>query len=200
MDNRRVDVMVDIETLGTGKDATIFQISAVAFDIKTGEIMHEFNKIADIANSGSLNVDGRTLSWWLKTNPQLLSDLIHQGEGSVGSLLMKFKWFIEGLDTDIKNVYLWGNGILFDNAMLQHQLENHPALTYTDNGNKYPIHYRNDRDVRTIVELASIKSGLTIDELKEKFKDESLIEHDAYDDVLYQIQLVVGCYNILTKG
>lgn len=45
---KRYDVMVDIETLGTGVNATIFQISAVLFDITTGERFSEFNKIADI--------------------------------------------------------------------------------------------------------------------------------------------------------
>lgn len=84
-----------------------------------------------------------------------------------------------------------GDGILFDNKMIQHQLE----LI----GKEYPISYKNDRDVRTIVDLAGKKLGLTEKELKAKFKDDSLVAHNALDDVKFQINLVVECYKVLTK-
>ena len=185
----RKDIMVDIETLGNKTNSTIFQIAAVSFDINTGDIISKFNKIADIEENDFLDVTGSTLKWWLKTNKELLSDLLHKGEGSTEDLLISFHKWLKKQHTNNDDVYLWGNGILFDNKMIQHQFE--------EEGLEYPIFYRNDRDVRTIVDLAGAKLKVSEKELKDKFKDESLIAHDAFDDVLYQVQLVVGCYKEL---
>lgn len=187
----RRDIMVDIETLGTSSDSTIFQIAAISFDITTGNIHSKFNLIANIAEDESLNVDGSTLKWWLNTDKELLTILLNKGVGSSKFLLNEFyKWLTNEISS-VKHTYLWGNGILFDNKMIQHQFNNI--------GLDYPIYYRNDRDVRTIVELTSHKLGITEDELKEKYSDDSLIEHDAYDDCIYQIKLVVNCYHELMK-
>lgn len=188
---KRIDVMVDIETLGTGSESTIFQIAAIAFNIETGEQIAKFNQIADIEKESLLYIDGSTLKWWLKTNKELLAELLHSGTVSPTELLENFHKWLSFISEDTKNIYLWGNGILFDNKMIQEQLE--------FIGLEYPIFYKNDRDVRTIVDLAAKKLGITEQELKEKYNDESLTAHDAYDDVTYQINLVVGCYRELIK-
>ena len=186
----RIDIMTDIETLGTNSDSTIFQISAIAFDINTGEHISEFNQIADISKNTNMNVTGDTIKWWLNTNKELLTDLLNKGEQSSDTLLFNFHSWLEELKAPNNNdAYLWGNGILFDNKMIQHQMESI--------GLKYPIFYRNDRDVRTLVELASVKLGITEKELKNRFRDDSLVAHDAFDDVKFQIKLAVKCYEIL---
>lgn len=191
----RIDIMVDIETLGTNSDSTVIQIAAMAFDIKTGEVKDEFNKIADIEkNKLPIKATGSTIKWWLNTNADLFKKLLLEGDVSSEAMIYMFHKWINNLESgnhDIKDVYLWGNGILFDNKIIQHQMEMV--------GLNYPIFYRNDRDVRTIVDLAGVKSGLSEKELKAKFNDESLVAHNAFDDVIYQIGLVSGCYNMLIK-
>jgi hypothetical protein len=189
---KRIDIMVDIETLGTGSNATIFQIAAMAFDINTGKVLSKFNKIADIGKNDTMNVDGSTIKWWLNTDKELLTNLLNQGEGSSEELLRCFAQWLGAEKFDFGNLYLWGNGILFDNKMLQEQMN---AL----DGCHYPVEYKNDRDVRTIVDLAAAKFGITEKELKERYQDDSLKEHDAYDDVIYQISLVTECYKVLTR-
>lgn len=184
--------MTDIETLGTNSDSTIIQISAIAFDIETGEYISTFNQIADIElNEGPIKVTGGSIKWWLNTNKELFTTLINSGSFSSEQVLRNFQsWLCEWIDT-VDDLYLWGNGILFDNKMIQHQFENL--------GLNYPIYYRNDRDVRTIVELSAKKLGVSEKELKERFNDETLISHNAFDDVKYQINLVVECYKTLVK-
>lgn len=186
----RLDIMVDIETLGNKTDSTIFQIAAVAFDIKTGEHIVEFHRIANISEAEKLNVTGDTLKWWLNTNKELLSDLLNKGEGSVEELLITFADWLTGLVLG-NDVYFWGNGILFDNKMIQHQLESA--------GIKYPIFYRNDRDVRTIVELAATKLETTERDLRKKYYEDKSVAHDAANDVANQIKLVAACYKELIK-
>ena len=187
----RVDVMVDIETLGTKSDSTIFQISAVAFDIATGRHFDKFNRIADITKNEDyeMNVTGSTLVWWLNTNPELLADLLNKGKGSSKRLLEDFHRWLEELDSN--DIHLWGNGILFDNKMIQHQFEL--------NGLEYPIKYKNDRDLRTLVDLTCAKLGLTEKELRNKYYDPALEPHDAFNDVINQINITVNCYEELTR-
>lgn len=185
----RLDIMVDIETLGTKQDSTIIQLSAIAFDINTGEHIAFFDQAVDISKNHTMIVDGSTIKWWLNTNKELLQELLNKGYNSSEEVLESFYNWLKRL-SEKHDIYLWGNGILFDNKMIQFQLE--------DMCLDYPINYRNDRDVRTIVDLASAKLGISEKELKEMFKDESLVEHNAFDDVKYQINLVVNCYEVLT--
>lgn len=188
----RIDVMTDIETLGKGSDSTIFQISAIAFNIETGEYINQFNMIADIEKNINLNINGGTLKWWLNTDKELLTKLLNSGECSSEDMILKFHDWLISLSEDMKNIHLWGNGILFDNKMLQYQMQ--------ELGLDYPIFYRNDRDMRTLVELASHKVGITTEkEFRERYKNSDLIEHDAFDDVKGQIDIVVKCYNMLAK-
>ena len=184
----RVDVMVDIETLGKSADSTVFQISGVAFDILTGDVISKFNKIADIEKNEEMNTSGATIKWWLNTNKELLAKLLNEGEGSSEELLENFHSWITGLGK-AEDVYLWGNGILFDNRIIQHQLNK--------SGLGYPVYYKNDRDVRTILDLASAKTGLTEKEIRQEYMNDKYVAHDAIDDVMYQIDLVVGCYKKL---
>lgn len=189
----RLDIMVDIETLGHTTESTIIQIAAIAFNVETGEQYDTFNQIADIELNKVNTITGSTLKWWMKTNKELLNQLLSSGEHSSERVLSNFRqWIITQATMQSlskENVYLWGNGILFDNKMMLNHLE---AF-----GHSYPIFYKNDRDVRTIVELAAHKLNISEKELKNRYNDDSLVAHDAIDDVKYQISLVVGCYNAL---
>ncbi|GIN67107.1 3'-5' exoribonuclease [Bacillus glycinifermentans] len=190
----RVDIMVDIESLGKKIDSTIIQIAAISFDINTGKYISSFNQIVDLGrNSEKPNLDEDTIKWWIETDAKLFAELISNGTVSSSELFNNFyEWIVD--QGEKKSIYLWGNGILFDNKMIQYQLENHHNLPY-------PIFYKNDRDVRTILELASKKIGVKEKEIKETVKrfmiDERLVEHNALDDVKYQIRLVVECYKAL---
>lgn len=186
--NKRVDVMVDIETLGTKSESTIFQIAAIAFDINTGEHYSTFNKLVDIAKNETMTVDGDTIKWWLNTNKVLLTSLLNSGTGSSESTLIDFHDWLVNLTETKEDLYLWGNGILFDNKMIQTQLQKINL--------DYPIHYKNDRDVRTILELAAFKTGKSEQEIKALYAN-GKDEHDALNDVEYQIDLTVDCYKLL---
>lgn len=188
----RKDIMVDIETLGTGEGATVFQIVATAFDITTGQVHDTFQAIGDIEKFGYLRVDGSTLKWWLNTDKELLTELLNKGNVDEDDMYESLhKWLEDQSETgNMKDVYLWGNGILFDNAKLQYELNERF---------NYPIYYKNDRDVRTILELASLKTGMSEQELKDSVTDENERKHDAFDDTNFQIRLVHKCYLELMK-
>ena len=183
--------MTDIETLGANADSTIFQISAIAFNIATGEHISKFNQIADISKNASyeMNVSGSTLQWWLRTNKELFTKLLNDGVGSSSELMESFHVWLCAMAT-VGDIHLWGNGILFDNNMIKTQLE---TL-----GLGYPVKYNKDRDLRTLVDLASVKLGLSEKELRAKVYDGDLTAHDAMNDVVNQIAMVMHCYKELT--
>lgn len=187
----RKDIMVDIETLGNKIDSTIIQISAVSFDIHSGKIHETFNEVADISkNESKVNVTGSTLQWWINTNSELFSELLTKGEQSSEDVTRNFHTWLVGIVSDQKDLYLWGNGILFDNAIIRHKFESI--------GLDYPIFYRNDRDVRTILELASNKLEILERVLRDSIYDKELVAHDAFNDVINQVALVTHCYKVLT--
>ena len=201
MNKKRVDIMVDIETLGKSADATIIRISSIGFNIETGEYYSHltFDKVADIEkNERPLKIEGGTLKWWLNTDKELLNDLINGNRSenlSSEDVIREFYKWVEGIVTKVgrNNTYLWGNGILFDNRIIQHQME---SL-----GLNYPIYYRNDRDVRTLLEIASLKTGASEEDIKDKYMDKTLVAHNALHDVKNQIALCIGCYNLIAgKG
>lgn len=179
---RRVDIMVDLETLGTTTDSTVFQISAAKFDITTGIVSDTFNMCCDI-EKGPVSADGSTLKWWLKTDKELLSRLLNEGTCSEAEM---FAQFHEWLGDCSHKTYFWGNGISFDNVFVRDK--------FTHFGLTYPIHFRNERDVRTILELAAMKAGMSESKFKKERVPENPEKHNALSDVLYQVQLVYQCH------
>ena len=190
----QVHVMLDIETLGTESDTLIFQIAASKFDIKTGEIRENFNVIQNVDVIKSATINPGTLLWWLETNPVLLRDLLAKKGGKVSDdILLEFKEWIDFIqDILADDVLLWGNGVIFDNRFIREQM--------MVRGLEYPIKYKNDRDVRTILALAADKLGVSETSIKERLKDDRLTEHHALDDVEAQVKLVSYCYNVLVDN
>lgn len=190
-----IHVMTNIETLGLGDNATIIQICAIAFDIKTGRHMWVFNEVSYIDEEEKAVVDDGNLKWWLSTDTEWFKKiLVREGTMSSEELIEKFRdWLLVISDYEPANLFLWGNGILFDNAKLKLQME---AL-----GLRYPVHYKNDRDVRTILYLTGEKTGLSEEELRNEVKSYDIKRHNAFDDAVYQTRLVSHCYNgLVNKG
>jgi hypothetical protein len=186
---KRLDIMCDLETLGIDSDAAVFQISAIAFDIETGTEFCAYNEIADIANSRII-VNGSTLKWWLNTDKELLANLLNAGTMTEHELVEDFHSWLTHL-SELYDLYFWGNGILFDNRFVKEKFES--------NGLKYPIFFRNDRDVRTLLELAAKKTGISEKEIQESCIIPNTEKHNAIDDVRFQIGLATKCWQILMK-
>lgn len=62
------DVMVDLETAGTGPDAAILAIGAVAFDRDTGRLGPTFYTTINLASAVATGgqIEPATFTWWLQ--------------------------------------------------------------------------------------------------------------------------------------
>lgn len=190
---KRNDIMVDIETLGLNDESTIFQVSAASFDITTGVIESEIDLKLNISSVDNLFVEGGTLKWWLKTDKDLLAKLISEGDKNELEMFKEFLDWVESLNEnkDYGSPTLWGNGISFDNVKIKNKM-NSLGLTY-------PISFKKERDVRTILDLASLKSNKSEREIQKEIQNDYEIAHNAIDDVRRQVRLVHHCFNLLNS-
>ena len=220
---KRIDIMVDIETLGVALNSPIFQISAACFDIDTGEILEGYreetgyNKVifdayADLSKEKNLNINGGTLTWWIDKYPDMLRDILTRARDtkdcsrmySRKSLIKAFSVFLQDIpkifEVEEKDIYLWGNGVNFDNRLLKHQMDtyreelvNIKGIEFAGNSFLYPINYAREMDYRTILKIAAYKMGIPSRELRDKLLEEykqinkEFNPHDAMEDVLLQI-------------
>lgn len=187
----RVDVMVDIESMDmNGEDGTIIQLSAVKFDLMSGNIRSEFNMYVDI-DKQEMVAGSNSIRWWLET-PQkvgVLKEILRKGKTSEKEVIQQFNnWLVnDGKSKD--NVYLWGNGILDDNRVLRNKFSKYNL--------KSNINYNNHRDVRTLVDIVSEKTGMSQYNIFGESMDSKKVSHNALNDAKFQARLVSSCYRKL---
>ncbi len=116
------DIMVDLETMGTGPDAAIIAIGAVAFnEDKLSD--SEFYEVVDLQSSVDvgLKIDPSTVLWWMKQSDDARQALFRAGSSDLYSVLYRFANWIEDVTsgTAKKDRRVWGNGATFDNMILR---------------------------------------------------------------------------------
>lgn len=124
-----MDIIVDLETLGTDVDSTVIQIAASEFDITTGKLVGQpFNECVDLHYVPEIKASGSTLKFWLghPENQKVIRDIVARGESARNSEYQLwnafFVWLMEkSIECDGK-LKLWGNGISFDNMIIKHHL------------------------------------------------------------------------------
>lgn len=188
----RIDVMLDLETLGVGVNPAIIQISAVPFNIETGETNGDhFNQFINPISARTVGeINGSTLEFWFKQSREVINKVImtaFDDGGDVESVFSDFSDWIGDLYDTYDEIYFWGNGIMSDNVWLESLSERL--------GKKSPIKFYEHRDVRTIVDLCRMITG------KDPKNEIEFIgtKHDAIDDCKHQIKYVSECYRLL-KG
>lgn len=171
------DLMIDIETLGTGNQSAIISIAAVKFNIETGETGREFHENIDLKDclKHGLKVEAETLKWWLEQNRQVFSNCLKDGLPLVAVLFELKTMFKNGMS-------IWANSPNFDLRILN---DAYQAVNLEPTWKFYQ-----ERDVRTLVSLAP--------EVREEteFKGD---EHNPLDDCYFQIECVHKAYKKLTK-
>lgn len=131
------EVMLDLETMGTGGNSAIVSIGACFFD--NDEIRGNWYRNVDLQSciDAGMKVTGDTVMWWLKQSLEArdaLQDSPIPLKGALGEL--------KGAFENHGVVYVWGNGASFDNILL--------ADAYRAVGMEPPWEFWNDRCYRTL--------------------------------------------------
>lgn len=139
-----VDVMLDLETMGTGPQAAIIAIGAVKFDISAQEIGERFYRVVDLESAVACGgvMDASTVLWWLKQSDAARAAFDRSGD-HIAVALQQFAGWMEDRSNVV--VRVWGNGAAFDNVIL--------ASAYRRIGLTQPWPTRNDRCYRTVKAL-----------------------------------------------
>ena len=164
------NVMVDLETLGTGSDAVIIALGAVAFGDGVAPADTAFYAVVDPQScvDAGLKMDVSTVMWWMKQSDAARSAITRPGE-PLDFVLARFAEWIKPYGP----VQVWGNGATFDNVILANAF-NKVALPR-------PWRYTADRCYRTMRALLPAVEVPPVG-----------TSHNALDDAIYQATYLVA--------
>jgi len=164
-----IDIITDIETLGTRPGCRIIEIGACALCAQAGAIVGTFcRRIRTPWNSADgvrAFADGpeadddfkQTALWWLSDpgRRKTLGRIINAGSARAGvpirDALFNFGEWVCRQKRDGDKIRIWGNGPTFDLSLL--------AWQYQDKGIPLPWQYRDERCVRTALDIAGMQPG-----------------------------------------
>lgn len=171
------DVMLDLETLGNGKDKCVVQIGACYFDRETGEIGETFKVNVDarshVKHGAALDAD--TVYWWLSQAKPAQESILAEPRVDVVEAFTKLNEFLAPAKA------IWSHAT-FDFVTIQE--------TFKQLNIKPLFHYRAARDLRTIVDAGKV----TIDKTSREGT-----HHDALDDCRHQVKYCVASLNAIKK-
>jgi len=164
-------ISFDIETFDTKTTAVIVSIAAVLFNPEDRDSFSDFDNkrcysaLIDTEQQIAIGrtVSGDTIKWWLQQSDKAQKGLLGNAFGVVDAL--------DGLTDFVKKnkaQYAWGNGNMFDNAIIR--------SLYEDASMQYPFNYWADLDLRTLAYVAGNPKKPAV----------VMTAHNALDDAKYQ--------------
>lgn len=174
------DVMIDLETLGTNKQAVIASIGLVEFDLASGQKGRHFYEKVDIQSCIDLGmkVDGDTIKWWLGQGDQARAELVKDAR-PLPQVLFKMTHWMAKCSNEVR---VWANGPTFDLVILGNAFQ---AVNQSA-----PWDHRNERCVRTMLSLFPMVRD---------YIHHRGIKHQPVADCNYQIEIVSECHRLATR-
>lgn len=175
-----LDVMLDLETLGTEPFAPILSIGACTFHLGdvTGEpITDTFYQAIDIESSLKLGMrpSGATLKWWMNQSEDARSVFQDPAACSLPDALDAFTDWVNS-----RPVQVWGNSARFDCGLL--------AAAYRACSKELPWQFWNERCYRTMKNLPGA-SSVSLQRMG--------THHNALDDAMSQADHLRSIYSAL---
>lgn len=176
-----MDVMLDLETLGTEPGYIVLSVGACSFDLTTGEVHDVFYETLQTRPQAELglDVDVSTVAWWLE-QPQEAREEAFSGRSHPSYAAARFQtWFkmVEGSQ-------IWSQGNI-DMPMWQRVMRLH-------NLNE-PWDFWNIRDTRTLYDLAKMRDNFSY---KHDVPRDGTYHH-ALDDAKHQVKCCHEAWNRL---
>jgi hypothetical protein len=179
-----IDIMIDLETLGTTADAVIVSIGAVAFNLDAGTVLQgderaSFYVVLDTETQPRRHISADTLAWWMcqsdaaravfdRANP-----VQHHfpARTALSALNDWVRQVVLQANAQHKDLRVWSNGADFDLPMLAHACRTfnvpRPWLPYAGRC------YRTYKNLPGARQVAMLRGG---------------VHHNALDDAIDQAQ------------
>jgi hypothetical protein len=176
------DLMIDLETLSTQNDAYIISIGACMFDIQTGEIGALFSQHIEWSNTFNGHIDAKTVQMWLGQSEQATNAIINNKAAvNLPNAIVGLKDFVR----DLKPKTLWSNGANFDLVIVRNTFSRLNHIT--------PWQFRQERDTRTLVDIAERITGINAAKTTEFIGT----KHDALADAIHQAKYISQAFNMI---
>lgn len=167
--------MIDIESLGVGKNCCIVQIGACYFDRNSGGIGKLFKVNIDarsaVASGAALEAD--TVYWWLKQSPEAIASITE-------APLLPIRETFEKLNEFLKDAKCIWSHATFDFVAI--------TETYKRLEMKPSFSYKTARDIRTLIDIFNISTNDTVREG---------LHHDGLADAIHQVKYCMSAFKRL---
>lgn len=180
-----MDIMLDLETLGTKPGSVILSIGACTFGTALGRrAFHDYLDLDSQVRRG-MSIDPDTLMWWFKQSDQARAAQ-ETPRDQPSAVLERFTdWCKEVTAANsATSFHIWGHGSNFDLPLIEE--------LYRRYGLKWPWQYNKVRDTRTLFDLAGKKMG--------DFGTPNPLAHDALQDAIYQASETEKCREYVLRN
>ncbi len=118
-----INIMLDLETLGTRPGCKILSIGACIFDCdKRQWVASSFYQRASSDYQSRLTSDAATEDWWAKQDPEVRAEAFG-GTEFVHVILGNFINWVSSFITAGKSIRIWSKGATFDVPIIEYALE-----------------------------------------------------------------------------
>lgn len=192
---RPTDIMLDIETLGTGPNAAILSIGALAFlaggplieyPENLGWTFHMGVDLSETPESLRGVITPSTVEWWLQQSDAARQSVLNgfAFRSPLGFVLEELNQWIRSFGR-FEELRLWSYGPTFDETIVRSAFERH--------GITFPLSYRQSRCCRTLQDTAWELTGWML-------PPREGLAHNALDDCKQQATNVVSQFVALASA
>lgn len=175
------DILIDIETFGTGDDCVIVSIAALIFNLDdpAGTFIDSLHIHVDTENQPGRVCDASTVMWWMKGDMEEARKRAFsvKNRTRLGLALKQLDDFVK----QHRPWFAWGCAPDFDMGILEH--------AYRQHRQGFPVPFWRWQDVRTIENFFYGKN--TRKEGGDNWLDG--VAHDALDDCKMEISVLQEC-------
>jgi hypothetical protein len=169
--NRSMDLMIDLEGLGTGPDTTILTIAAQAFNpFGSGYYDQQYYARITLESQETRSIQQHTIDWWATQKEAQAEAFAEDGRVDLDVALQDLARIVR------KCTRVWMNGPTYDATILEN--------AYKSYNFALPWQYYSVRDARTVYGLYPELSRPPT-------------SHHALEDCRRQIELLQQCLNYL---
>ena len=177
-----MNLMIDLETLGTVPGSAILTIGACVFTDVIGNTFYQPVSLKSQIRYG-FSIDQETINWWSKQNKAAQNAAFKRDkkERSIRNSLINLSKFIE----ENKVKYVWGHGASADPVWLED--------AYRKVGLKIPWAFQDVRDTRTIYSAAWGEGFYSKGKREEAVAllQRKIVPHISIDDAIVEAQMVI---------
>ena len=196
------DLMVDLETLSSERNAVIVSIGAVAFDVAGNSSVAELISAGlhirvEMASQRSRHIDPDTVAWWIGMSKEAQEEVIAGNRVQLHEALHHLRSFVKS-SAPYGDLRVWSHGSDFDMPILYLALREDaiefPAQKAQDS--KYPWPRNMVRDTRTVFWLVREFHGLSAERACWPINP---IPHNPMSDAATQAVAVQSAYRVLRR-